>query len=272
MSRRTFLKSTALAGAATAAGVTAAHAQPATVRVRHHRVPWRVRRPVRVAHLTDVHVGWSTPEAVLSEAARLAHMARPDLTVLTGDYVNTSLTHRATLERFVRGLPGPVFATLGNHDHWTDGPGVTRALEAAGATVLSNAAVTVQPAGGPLEIVGVDDARSGHDDVPRAFSRVAAPAHALVLSHDPGATERVVGGGAKLVLSGHTHGGQVRIPRLTDKLGRAVGQPYLDGWYTVNDARLYVNVGLGHSRAGLRVGKGAAAELAVLDLVPAAAS
>lgn len=262
------MKASALAGAATVAGAGAAQAHSPAVRLRHHRIPWRVRRPVRIVHVTDVHVGWTTPEAALAEAARLAHRARPQLTVLTGDYVNTSLTHRATLERFVRALPGPVVATLGNHDHWTDAAGVTRALEAGGATVLRNAALTARPAGSPLELVGVDDARSGHDDVERAFARVDAPAHALVLSHDPGASERVVAGGARLVLSGHTHGGQVRVPRLTDALGRAAGQPYLGGWYDVDGARVYVNAGLGHSRPGLRLGAGAAAEIAVLDLIP----
>jgi len=147
---------------------------------------------------------------------------------------------------------------------------VTRALEAGGATVLQNASLLARPAGSPLAVVGVDDARSGHDDVEAAFHRVDAPAHALVLSHDPGASGRVVEGGARLVLSGHTHGGQVRVPGLTDALGRCAGQPYLGGWYEVGDGRVYVNAGLGHSRPGLRLGPGAAAEVAVIDLVPLA--
>lgn len=268
MNRRRALKIGAWAAAGTVLGASSAQAAPARVRISQHRVPWSVRRPVRIVHITDVHVGWSTPQSALDAAVRAAHAASPHLTVLTGDYVNTSLHHAEVLSRFVRALPGPVVATLGNHDHWADARGMTRLLERAGATVLANQALATQPAGVGLHIVGVDDARSGHDDVDRAFFGVARPQDALVLSHDPASIRDIEARGGRLVLSGHTHGGQVQVPGLTDALGRYVGQPHLHGWHDVQQARLYVNAGLGHSRHGLRVGKGAAAEVSILDLVP----
>lgn len=254
--------------AATSAAGGAAYAGGPAVRVRRHRLPWRVQRPVRIVHITDIHVGWSTPKAVLMAAALAAHQAKPHLTVLTGDYVNTSLTHAETLGRFVSSLPGPVLATLGNHDHWADAPGMTKLLERAGATVLSNRSVLTQPGGAPLHIVGVDDARTDHDDSERAFYGVKAPQDALVLSHDPTSAGRIAEQGGRLILSGHTHGGQVQVPALTDAVGRYVGQPYIKGWYHVDEASLYVNVGLGHSRKGLRLGRDAAAEVSIFDLVP----
>ncbi len=254
--------------AATSAVGGAAYGCGPSVKVRRHRLPWRVKRPVRIVHVTDIHVGWSTPQAVLNAAAQAAHAARPDLTVLTGDYVNTSLTHAETLSTFVSSLPGPVFATLGNHDHWADAVGMTKLLQKAGATVLSNRSVLAQPGGAPLHIVGVDDARTDHDDSEQAFHGMDNPEHALVLSHDPTCAGRIAEQGGRLILSGHTHGGQVQIPGLTDAVGRAVGQPYIKGWYHVDKASLYVNVGLGHSRRGFRVGPDAAAELSVFDLVP----
>jgi len=268
MIRRKLLMTGAAAAAGTVAGLRVAHAGPARVRIRHHTVPWRVARPVRLVHITDIHVGCSTPEAALEAAVQAAHRARPHLTVLTGDYVNSSLHHEKSLSAFVRALPGPVVATLGNHDHWADGPGMHKLLRRAGATVLANQRLATQPAGVPLHIVGVDDARSGHDDVDRAFFRVSQPHDALVLSHDPASIGSIVQRGGRLVLSGHTHGGQVQVPGLTDALGRCVGQPHLGGWHEVGAAQLYVNAGLGHSRPGMRVGPGAAAEVSVLDLVP----
>lgn len=271
MSRRRFLQVGAVAAVSAATGTAAAARRAAGVRIRHYRIPWAVPRPVRVVHITDVHVGWSTPARVLDAAVRAAHDARPDLTVLTGDYVNHSMTHAPTLRDFVTRLPGPKIATLGNHDHWTDAPAMARLLEGAGATVLRNASIAGTPGGAPLTVVGVDDARSGHHDVGRAFHRVEAPEHALVLSHDPASATEIAETGGGLVLSGHTHGGQVKIPRLTDAMARATGHPFLGGWYDLEVGRLYVNAGLGHSRAGLRYGEGATAEVAVLELVPARA-
>ncbi|MCA9553355.1 MAG: metallophosphoesterase [Myxococcales bacterium] len=269
MSRRRFLQASAAVAATAVTGRAAADCAP-RVRIRHHQVPWSGRQALRVVHITDVHVGWSTPGVALAAAVDAARVARPHLVALTGDYVNTSLQHGETLRRFVRALPGPVVATLGNHDHWADGPGMAKLLEREGVMVLRNQWVEARPAGQALRIVGVDDARTNNHDLERAFHRVEDPGSALVLSHDPSVADEIAEHGGRLILSGHTHGGQVQVPGLTDAVGRAVGMPYMGGWYDAAKARLYVNAGLGHSRAGLRVGKGASAEVAVLDLVPQA--
>ena len=101
-----------LGGAALSLGAWRSVAAPRRVHSSHHRVHWPLGRALRVAHLTDIHVGLSTPSRTLAEAAALTWAARPDLVVLTGDYVNHSLDHLDGLGHFVRSLPGPVVARL----------------------------------------------------------------------------------------------------------------------------------------------------------------
>lgn len=228
--------------------------------MRRHRVPHPVAR--RVVHITDVHVGWTTSSAVLGEAAQLATDLRPDVVVLTGDYVNHSLRHLDALAAFVAGLPEPVVAVLGNHDHWSGAGDVTRCLRRGGAAVLRNAWTNVDG----LEVVGIDDARTEHHDVERAF-RGARAREALVLQHAPRIAPEIAAHGGRLILSGHTHAGHVYAKSVTPRVAKRLGHDYLAGWYPVGGARLYVNAGIGH--APLRFGERAAPEVAVFDLEPA---
>lgn len=230
--------------------------------VTKHQVPWRRERGVRVVHLTDIHVGPTTPRRFLADVADVASSVEPDLVVLTGDYVNASLVHLERITELVRALPKPCIATLGNHDHWTDARRVSKALERGGAHVLRNESLSIDA----LSVVGVDDGRSGHADVERAFARVTRPEEALVLTHFPRTAEEIARAGAPLVLSGHTHAGQLHFPRVTEAVARLVGHRYLHGFYRVGPRTdLYVNAGLGH--AALRAGR-ARPELAVFDLGP----
>ncbi len=218
---------------------------------------------MRIVHLTDIHAGPTTPRRFLAEVVDVASALEPDLVVLTGDYVNASLVHLDRITELVRALPRPCVATLGNHDHWTDARRISKGLERGGAIVLRNESLLVDG----LSIVGVDDGRSGHADVDRAFARVTRPEDALVLTHFPRTAEDVARAGAPLVLSGHTHAGQLHFPRVTETLARFVGHRYLHGFYRVGARTdLYVNAGLGHS--ALRAGR-ARPEIAVFDLAPA---
>ena len=238
------------------------------VAITKHTVPWRgAGRKVRVVHLTDIHAGATTPRWALERVAEIVMEQRGDLVVMTGDYVNMSLSHLSRVTELVELLPGPVVATLGNHDHWTNANRVTRALENGGARVLRNESMVATGDGWSLPIVGVDDGRSGHADVPRAFERVEEPEQALVLSHYPSTAEQIAKTGARLVLSGHTHAGQVDVPHLTKALARLIGNPYLHGSYRLDRTELYVSAGIGHSLEGLRAGK-TCPEIAVFDLDP----
>jgi predicted MPP superfamily phosphohydrolase len=230
------------------------------IAVTMHRVPWPGRK--RVVQLSDVHVGPSTPGFMLQRVASVVTSLEPDVVVLTGDYVNVSTFYSRRITDFVRLLPKPCIAVLGNHDHFVDPERITFALEFGGAEVLRNESMMV----GDLLIVGVDDGKSGNADVARAFHGVAAE-HALVLSHFPNTADEIAKTGAPLVLSGHTHAGQIDVPWVTRVLARASGNPYLRGFYRLGERTdLYVNAGLGHSLPGLRSGEGTKPEIAVFDL------
>ena len=234
-----------------------------------HRVPWAGERRIRVAHLTDVHVGATTPRKMLARVAEVVEALGCDLVVLTGDYVNASLFHLDRVTELVESLPRPCVAVLGNHDHWTCPVRVAAALRAGGALVLQNESTVVRGRGFELTVVGVDDGRSGHDDVARAFASVAEPEPALVLSHYPSTAETIATTGAPLVLSGHTHAGHVDVRHVTKLLARLAGNPYLHGFYRLDRTDLYVSAGIGHSLHGLRAGR-TCPEIAVFELDPAA--
>jgi predicted MPP superfamily phosphohydrolase len=164
-------------------------------------------------------------------------------------------------------LPRPCVATLGNHDHWAGAAAIRRSLEGQGVVVLQNHHESISLRGSRrLVVVGVDDGFTKHHDVARALAGVHRPEQALVLTHDPDTADAIVQGGARLVLAGHTHGGQVHIPRVTRALSRMVGNRYLAGWYKVGRGRLYVNVGIGSSFIRWRAGRRTVPEVAVMDL------
>lgn len=269
MTRRKFLGVVGTVAVGSALVGPAAYGGQRRLRVRRHRVEFAAGRGLRIVHLTDLHVGLATRAAVLDEAARLTHSERPDLVVLTGDYVNRTLAYRKRLERFLRALPRPCVAVLGNHDHWTGGERVRSVLEDAGVHVLSNEWASVELAGGgrQLTVVGVDDETTGHADVPAAFAGLGDPASALVLTHHPNTADAIAAAGGRLVLAGHTHGGQVLVPGVTANLARMGGIRYLSGWHAVGEGRLYVNTGLGAAVVGWRLGRAAWPEVAVLECV-----
>jgi uncharacterized protein len=245
-----------------------ARAAAADLQVHGHRVPWPVAKRVRVVHLTDLHIGRNTPRAVLDRALEETRAAKPDLVVMTGDYLNHSLELVEVLERFARAIPKPCLATLGNHDHWSGASGVIGALRRGGVQVLTNRSTVVRGDGWTLRVVGIDDSYTSHHSIATAFEGVARPYDALVLSHYPAIAPTIARWGGRLILSGHTHGGQVGVPIVTRALARAMGHHYLAGFYDLpKGSRLYVNVGLGSARVKIRVGN-ARPELAIFDLVP----
>lgn len=260
-------RSLALWGLAAGGALALARARRPSLRVTRRSVPWpELGRPLRVAQLSDVHLGWSTPQVLLDEVVEAAHAAGPDLVVLTGDYVNHGLGSLRQLEALVGRLPGRVLAVLGNHDHWAGAEAIQSALERGGAEVLRNRAVEVLG----LTVVGVDDGFTGHADVSAAFDGVQDPRATLVLTHYPPSFERIAPVGGRLVLAGHTHGGQIDLPwGATARLARLGGLGrYLRGEFRLDGARMYVNAGLGHAHVGMRRGELCRPEMALFELQP----
>lgn len=219
---------------------------------------------LRIAHLSDLHVGSLTSHRFIRDAVELAQAERPDLVVMTGDFVCYSPKYVPLLGGLVRGFSVPTVCVLGNHDYWTDGHGVTAELLREQYTVLRNQHTRLNVRGAPLTIVGVDDAVTRQGDVRRAFSGIHSNDSRIVLSHVPSLVEPIAEYSGGLVLAGHTHGGHVQIPGLTDRIFAKLGYDYVRGFYRVKDSLLYVNSGVGSSSVPIRAG--APAELAILTL------
>ncbi len=225
---------------------------------------------IRLAHISDIHVGWATSSKRIRDALRLVRESKPDLVVMTGDYICLSRWDIPAMKRALRGIADdvPVIATLGNHDFWAGPERVAAALREIGCDVLRNESRTLSLRGHDFPIVGVDDPVSEADDVGKAFSEVAEGTFVpLVLVHCGRSAPEISQRRAGLILSGHTHGGQVEIPKITDSLGkRVMGIPYMRGKHEVGTTQLYVTPGVGNSAIPFRIGQGARPEVAIHTL------
>ncbi len=222
---------------------------------------------VRLGQLSDIHVRSGVKPRRLHHAVEMMNALAPDFVVLTGDYVCMSARPLPMLTEALKALRVPAYATLGNHDHWSDARKVRRALEDAGVDVLTNEHRALRVRGAPLHLVGVDDSVTRHDDPDAAFAGVPEDSTRIVLSHDPKSADHLHRWSPALILSGHTHGGQVYFNKLTPFLSAKVGIKYLSGFFEIEGTLLYVTRGLG---ASLPVRFRAPTEVALLTLRSAA--
>jgi predicted MPP superfamily phosphohydrolase len=235
-----------------------------------HRVPLAgLTSTVRVAHLTDLHFGTVTPTALLDDAVATTNALRPDLVVLTGDFVARGRRFLDAMRGTLQGLEAPAFGVLGNHDHWVGAAAVRAHLDRAGVAVLDNARCPAALPGG-LQLLGVDDGTTGRAAPAAATAGLPPGAPVLALSHNPEVAPVLWAGGAGLVLAGHTHGGQLHVGEWTRPLWKKMLRiRFLAGWYAgPGGARLYVNPGVGSSVLPWRVGAPCQRTVALLELHP----
>jgi predicted MPP superfamily phosphohydrolase len=226
---------------------------------------------LRLLHLSDLHLhpgsglAWQLPELV----ADLPH----DLICYTGDFIDED-SDLPQLQILLERMPrSPAYAVLGNHDYIplgrADKPGANDTvrlqsiLSGAGIHVLLNTAVSLH--GGALWLAGVDDPITGRASVGRAYSAVPTGACSVLLAHSPDIILRLHGRRPGLVLAGHTHGGQIRLPLLGMLLTLSeLPRRYVQGLVTYEGMPMFVSRGIGYS--GLHVRIGSPAEVALLTL------
>lgn len=201
-----------------------------------------------IVQLSDIHYLPFTQIDLIEQAVAKALSRKPDLIVLTGDYV----THEAdTIFGVVQALGRlnakyGVFAVLGNHDARAGARIVRQGLEEAGITVLHNRGFAFDVGHAQLNLAGVDDCIWGHPDIKAALDGLVADAPTLLLAHEPDVIDDFSEAGPiTLQLSGHTHGGQVRLPILGTPVLPKLGEKYVHGLYRVNGSWVYTNRGLG---------------------------
>jgi predicted MPP superfamily phosphohydrolase len=220
----------------------------------------------RIAHLSDLHFGLFHPREHALRLARTVTRAEVDLVALTGDYLTSGTRFHDVAGAFVGALRARhgVVASLGNHDYFDVDDLVAR-LGEAGARVLRNQGLVLEHEGARLGVAATDDLWTKRADVGATLASLPVDVPRVVLAHDPELFDALAEGGAALVLSGHTHWGQVGVPWLAERwsLGR-LGHRYNGGLYRRGRATLWVHPGVGATGVPIRFGVAPEVTLIVL--------
>jgi uncharacterized protein len=202
--------------------------------------------------ISDFHVDRDEDLERLESAVKLINRQRPDFVFLTGDYFSGSETMHRYLGPFRRTLSGlrpasGTFAIAGNHDHWSSFERIAEALRGAGADVLANESRRITVRGEKIVVVGVDDLWARRAEPSRAFAGVGDDECTIVLAHNPDTAIYMRHLRPGVMLSGHTHGGVVRIPLYGSPLRSIlrIGKQFYAGLNRYGDFYIYTNRGLG---------------------------
>lgn len=230
----------------------------------------------KIAHLSDFHCGKHIPLGYIENALDRTAAEKPDLIALTGDFIDRGPEHVGAAAKLFGHLKAPlgVFAVLGNHDfsvHNARGvrrhPGlhqtISDALGDQGVKVLRNESVRFDRGSDGLIVAGVDDLWSCESDPHRALEGSCPKTPRVVLAHNPQSVDQFAGHRFDLLLSGHTHGGQVNWPGLGRVLLGKKASRWAAGLYPHDQGHIYVNKGVGF---GWRFRFGVRPEVAVITL------
>jgi hypothetical protein len=207
----------------------------------------------RIVQLSDIHLSEYTAPTQLADVIPTINRLAPDWVFLTGDYVGDHAEDAAGLIEPLRQVQAPLYAVYGNHDYWSNVRVVRSMLEQAGVQILRNSA---QPLAAGLWLGGVDDVWSGRPDLAETLRAIPSGVTTLLLVHEPDFFDQVVQRQAPVAVqfSGHSHGGQVRLPTLQRTpeglysyapILPRYGRRYPIGLRQVGTQQVYTNRGLG---------------------------
>ena len=270
--RRSFLTlaASSLGGLALYSGEIARHELSVeTYTVHLPRLP-EAFSGMRIVQISDIHYFEWTETFFLRRVVERVNALHPDMVVLTGDFVTYgpvrwpsedahkrfARRHMPECASILNGIRCPLrYATLGNHDMMVGGRYIYGDLVNQGLPVLRNTAVPLERNGERLWLVGLGSACVKDADPERAIpaSAVRDKEAMIVLAHEPDILPEIAPYGADLMLSGHTHGGQIRIPFLPPAFLPDYGKKYVEGWFRYGSTQLYVNRGIGTIGVPLRV-------------------
>ena len=203
---------------------------------------------LKCALLSDVHHGPFTSLDFIDHAVGLANSLNPDVVLLTGDFVLVDRSYIAPCMDVLGRLraPGGVFGVLGNHDHWEGRDESKHALALNDITELDNTGVWLRKDGQRLRIAGVDDLWEGRPNLRAALGDTDESEAAILMSHNPDFVEGIRDSRVGLVVSGHTHGGQVVFPVAGAlRVPSRHGQKYLEGLVKTDHTQVFVTCGVG---------------------------
>lgn len=219
----------------------------------------------RIVQLSDIHHSPFTSREQIERAVATANRLQPDIIALTGDYVSKERGYAAPCAELLGKLRARhgVYAVLGNHDHWTDASLITDLFRAEGMTVLVNQGMRFEKNEAAFWLAGVDDTMVGLEDLELALAGSSVDEFKLLLAHNPIILRRAARAGVDLVLSGHTHGGQVSLRSERATPGRPRRRT-LKGLASEGETQIYVTRGLG--TVVLPVRFGCPPEVSLLEL------
>jgi predicted MPP superfamily phosphohydrolase len=222
---------------------------------------------LRIAHLSDLHIGTLTPRSWGLAWAESANGRHPDLAVVTGDMVTSGTDFHGDVADVIGALRAThgVFASMGNHDYFgNEGDRLASRLGDRGVHVLRNDGAIVHHRGAVVWLAAIDDTWTRRDDLAAAMRDRPAGATTVLLAHDPMRFDAAADAGADLVLAGHTHGGQIAVPFFARFANLAFVYKYGLGFYRRRRSVLYVHPGLGTTGPPMRLG--VAPEVTILVL------
>jgi predicted MPP superfamily phosphohydrolase len=210
----------------------------------------------KIVQISDVHLHPYTQIDLIKKAVSIANSLSPALITVTGDYVLQGADSIFELGPVLAGLNARygVFTILGNHDLWTDAKVVRAGLAEVGLPLLYNEGVALGVGRETIYLAGLDDVWSGQPDLKGALDQAPAGVPIVLLVHEPDFADiSSLDSRVSLQLSGHSHGGQVRLPGIGAPILPHLGRKYDQGLYKVNDMWLYTNRGVGVIGPPIRV-------------------
>lgn len=258
ISRRKFMAG--IAGAAAGGFGYTRLVEPTWLSVGRHEVRLAAKADlpaIRVLHLSDLHASNVVSLDFIRSAIRSGLGLKPDLICLTGDFITARYEQTEAYAEVLSALSkaAPTFATLGNHDggRWAAGYGgfsdtasVRAVLAASGITLLHNSSRTVELKGGALQVAGLGDAWAGECQPDQVLPRLTDASPVLLLSHNPDTKEMLRPYRWDLMLCGHTHGGQMRLPLIGTPFAPVRDKRYVQGLHLWEDRWLHVTRGVGN--------------------------
>lgn len=216
----------------------------------------------KIALLTDFHYDPVFSVHPIKSAVEVVSTLHPDLIALTGDFVSVpwfgdpvkGAALAVPCAELLRQLKAPhgLWAVLGNHDVYCDPDRVTGALQSAGIPVLTNQSVAIEKDGCRFWLAGIDDVLAGAPDLPATLHDVSANEPVVFMCHEPDYADLVARYPVDLQLSGHSHGGQIRLPFLPPLHLPDMAKKYVQGLFKIRDTTLYTSAGIGTVEVPIR--------------------
>lgn len=285
LSRRNFLTNTAVV-AGSVPFVACAYGflfgriefEKSFVQMKLHRLP-REFNGFRIAQLSDIHIGPFMASSDVRHVVEMTNALKPDLIVLTGDYITWDPTTQEAAVESLSGLKAPfgIYGCLGNHELWTHTQAsITRLFAKRNIKILRHERAPIQVGGENLNLMGVDFESGGHmghhgegyvKHYLQGVSKLMRPGQVnILLSHNPNTFNRAAQMGIDLSLAGHTHGGQISLEFISPDLSPArMITPYVEGHFRRPGGQLYVNRGIG--TIGVPIRFDAPPEITLFELV-----